>query len=181
MKFINQLLTESYRNLFSPSEKERWAEQVWDVLEKSYKPIGGIKGDGFNSPQDMVNSIPMWKLNTQNGQVKTVLMYKDKMGRKLTAVGTDGSEEGKKRLKDALKDEFGRAYTEVSGPLLSFIKKNFPQIYQQYRIPVDQAEEILGKKVEPVNDYMYKRKLGGEWVEKEMLGTPGQKITPKQK
>lgn len=180
MQFIQQLLTESYRNLFSPSEKQRWAEQVWDILQQSYQSVGGLKGDGFNSMQDMINNIPMWKINTEDEQVKSVVMYKDKGGRKLVAVGTDGSQEGKKRLKDAMKNEFSRSYSEVSGPLLAFIKRNFPELYQRYKIPVEQAEEILGKKLEPVNDYMYKREIGGDRVEKELIGTPGIKITPKR-
>lgn len=57
--------------------REKYAEQVWDVLQFSYRDIGGIKGSGFSSIQDMIDNIPFWKMVTKNGEVHAVVMYKD--------------------------------------------------------------------------------------------------------
>ena len=69
------------------------------MLQKSYAYIGGIKGSGFENPDNMVNKIKMWKIVKKNGKILAGIMYKDKNYRKAVAVFTDGTKEGKKRLK----------------------------------------------------------------------------------
>lgn len=44
------------------------------------------------SPDDMVKNIPFWKLYTKNDKVIMALLYKDKNGRKIVALGIDGSD-----------------------------------------------------------------------------------------
>lgn len=57
---FTQYLTEKFHNLFSAEQKEQYADQVWDILNQSYKPIGGLRG--IESKEDMIQSVPMWKV-----------------------------------------------------------------------------------------------------------------------
>ncbi len=93
MKFKNYF-TEGINNLFTKDKKQEVVDIVWDLLQKSYAPIGGIKGSGFNSKEDMYN-IPFWKTVTVNNKIVAGIMYKDKDFRKTVAVFTDGTKVGK--------------------------------------------------------------------------------------
>lgn len=74
-------LNERFVNIFSDEEtKRKYASDVWDILQKSYADIGGIKGSGFKTIDDMVKNIPFWKLSVHDGVVDAVAMYKDKGG-----------------------------------------------------------------------------------------------------
>lgn len=55
---FSEFLNESYVNLFKPDEKKVYADEVYALLQNSYKKVGGLKGSGFNSPDDMVARIP---------------------------------------------------------------------------------------------------------------------------
>ena len=123
-----QLLYEKYQNLFlsSQSQRELYAHEVWLMLQNAYSAIGGIKGSGFNSKEDMISKIPFWKLYFKDGKLKVVYMYKDKSGRKLVAMATDGSPEAKETLISDLKRNLKVSYMEVSGPLLGMILKHIP-------------------------------------------------------
>ena len=49
----------------SINRREKWVDQAWEMLNKTYAPIGGIKGSGFSSREDMIKNIPFWKLNIE--------------------------------------------------------------------------------------------------------------------
>lgn len=182
MKSLNEYisLVERYVNAFQADTaiRAKYAEQVWEILQASYKKIGGIKGNGFNDIQDMIDNIPFWKLGVRNGKVHAVMMYKDKSGRKGVAAGTDGSQEGKQFLKDILVNDFGRSYIEASHDLLRFMKYNFPDEVARHTVAPAQAKQILGKDVATVADdpEEYTRTIGGETIRKRMMGTPGRRI-----
>jgi len=183
MKFKDYfLLQESYTNIFLPQEKQKWKDQVWDIIQKSYKPLGGIQGSGFESPENMVEKLPMWKIYLSGGKLSAVVLYKDKGGRKLVALGTNGTPQSKKALVDILKNEFGRSYGEISGPLLGFVKKYLPEIVSKYAFTFDQAKEIAarnGDEIFPVSDsvHEYLREINGKMHQKLMLGTTGKSIS----
>jgi len=172
------IINESYTNVFTPQDKQKWKNEVWEIIQKSYKPIGGIQGGGFASPDDMVDKIPMWKIFISGGVVRAVVLYKDKGGRKLVALGTDGSRQSRKALVDILKVEFSRTYGEVSGPLLGFIKKYLPDVITTYGIPFEQAKEIAARNGDHIeqasdSDYEYLRELNSKMHQKMMIGTIG--------
>ncbi len=180
MTFL-QFICERYNNLFTAEQKQQFAPQVWQLLQTAYSPIGGLKGSGFKSQQDMIDNIPMWKVSTRNGSVKTVIMYKDRNGRKLIAMGTDGSLEGKQMLTNMLRSEFTRSYAELSGPALRFVQNKMPELVSQYAIPSEKVVEIAamnGKTVTPIDQYLYTREIGGHAAEKMMIGTIGKRIEP---
>jgi hypothetical protein len=199
-----QPLNESYVSLIGTDDatleaKRKYAQEVFDLLQLAYASIGGIKGSGFDSPEDMIENIPFWKLNVANEHVRLVLMYKDVGGRKLVATATDGSERAKRQMVDQLIPELDRAYGEKSGPSLGFFMKSVPfEALQPYLRTPDEAAAILNRDViqyagyegeltpgdertadrfPELREYFYLRDIGGVMKLKLMLGTPGKKIT----
>jgi hypothetical protein len=118
---------------------------VWDILQKSYEKIGGIHGSGFKSKQDMIDNIPFWKLYRLKDVIKTVVMYKDKDGRKPVAMGHDSSSEGRSMMNTFINNELelGRSYTETSSNALFVIIKQLSDNFIDYVIPIDKALEKL--------------------------------------
>lgn len=187
MKTFSQFLTEKITNLFiSDGEgRRKYADQVWDILQQSYASIGGIHGSGFKDKEDMIKKIPMWKIFRRGDQVKAVLMYKDKGGRKRVAIGTDGDKESKRMLAKMLIDEYktGRAFGEVSDASLNFIKKLLGDAINDVAVPVEVVKQLLpNDEIEAVDKYLYMRDIGGHMHKKMMLGNPKAKgvIDPKK-
>lgn len=190
MKEFTQFLNERFVNAFSTEEKTPLADEVWDIIQKSYAKIGGIHGSGFKNKQNMIDAIPMWKAVRKNGKIVAVALYKDKEGRKRVAVGTDGSEDGKKGIFEIAKHDFTRAYFEVSGPSFGSLKRELGiEFLKQYVKSVEEAEYISGEKFGPPDEsdkmftgtpelqkYMYSRDIGGTAHTKIMFGTNGKKI-----
>lgn len=164
-------------------KKNQYADEVWDMLNRAYAPIGGLQGSGFGSKEEMIKRIPFWKLHIKDGKILAVMLYRDKNGRKRVALATDGTPAGKEALANMQKKELERAYTEVSGPSLRFLIRLFGSDHLlKWAIDIERVEEILGTSVEPVErteypdelkPYLYKRQLGGgAYAVKIMLGTP---------
>ena len=179
MKLVH--LFETIDNFFIRDTKSRkqYADRVFDVLTQSYKSIGGLKGEGFTSPQDMIDHVPMWKVARRGEDVKAVMMYKDTNGRKCVAMGTDGTPEGKRMLFGMIKEELSqaRSYAELSGPALKAYKRIAGSEYDNYLIPAKDVAKILGKEIKLTDDhYEYQRMIGDNMATKVMMGTPGNTI-----
>lgn len=162
------------------------------MLQNAYADQGGMHGSGFNSPGDMVDNIPMWKLSMKDGKVTSAAMYKDREGRKRVAIATDGSDHGKKAITDVVKSDLRmtRAHMEVSGKSLSFLKKHtnlhdYAHRYdaaKQYHekngdsitAPPEHDEELT--RHPDLKNYLYSRKIGNQVHTKVLLGTIGKKI-----
>jgi len=198
---VEHIITESYVNLFvDDAEKRRkYVDQVWNILQKSYAAIGGIKGAGFESPEAMLQ-LPMWKLGIRDGRVRAVVIYKDRGGRKSVAVGTDGSDEGKWFVTDIYKNELERSYGEKSKAALGKMMKMFPfDVIEPFLVSPDRVAQMSpDDRIIPIKqvqrrewptdavmtldkypqlvDYGYLRELGGNMVFKVMLGSPGKDI-----
>jgi major membrane immunogen (membrane-anchored lipoprotein) len=109
---IKQIITERYVNLIHDNErKDLYKYAVYDLLQKSYANIGGVKGSGLEDP-DSMKSIPFWKIAVKDGKVIAVVLYKDKNGRKAVATGNDGSLAGKRAILDIIRKEKDRSYAE---------------------------------------------------------------------
>lgn len=180
---INEItLTETIDNLFidDVDKRKKYAQQVYDLLQQSYKSIGGIKGSGLDSPEAMIQKIPMWKIHRRGDEVTGAMLYKDKNGRKRVASGTNGSRDGKQFIGKAMAHEVtsGRAYAEISGPSLKFHLKILGDALYDYAVPFEKVKEILpNDEFEQIDEYRYKRKIKGEFIEKLMIGKPGTPIT----
>lgn len=202
MLSFKQYISENFKNFIGPKSKadrEKWADQVWDILQKSYAPIGGIKGSGFSSKQDMIDNIPFWKIYTKNDKVVAAAFYKDKGGRKSVAIATDGSDLGKKIVGDIFKASLGVSYGEKSGPALGTMMKTVSwDELKNFLMTPDQVEKVTGEtviaatkfgyenldekdkktydKFPQLKPYFYVRELGGEMHLKVSMGTPNLKI-----
>jgi len=188
-----ELLTERYFNAFKPEDKKKYAQEIWDMLQRSYAPIGGIHGSGFNSIDDMVNANHMIKVGIRNGKPVMAAIYKNKDGaRKKVAMGTDGSDEGIALARDSLKAEFttGRAYGEISGPVMGAVKKMIaPEILSTFLVPASEVSAMINKEItpgagpdmrtmgenDPYNQFYYQRNIGGEMHTKVAYGDPTNK------
>ena len=177
------VLNEGFANLFirDKDKRQEIADEVYQMFQKAYKPIGGLLTNGFQSPKAMVDKIPFWKIAKTKGKIVAAIMYKDKGGRKSVAASTDGSIEGKKRLKEMLKQEFTRSFGEKSGPILRFVKKAYPDLVKKYAIPAKDVAGILNAKEGEIElikgeKYTYVHNFHGTKIEKMMLGTPGKTI-----
>ena len=201
---VEHIINETYVNAVGNSDKamaikNQYKDQVWDVLQKSYASIGGIKGRGFESPEAMLD-LPMWKMGVRNGVVKAVIMYKDSGGRKSVAVGTDRSPEGGWFINDAYAPEIERAYGEKSKAALGKLMKTVPwDVLKNFTTSPDRAAQMMPEdkvvSVKQLNqedwpadakitldrypqllDYGYLRDIGGQMMFKVMFGTPGKTI-----
>ena len=203
MKSFREYLTESFKNLIGYRDiksKEKYVDEVWNILQESYKQIGGIKGSGFNSKEDMIDNIPFWKLFVYNNKVVAVVLYKDKEGRKIVASGTNGSEIGKKKIIEIFKSDLFRSYGEKSKGSLGLLMKIIPfDLLVDFLIKPDSVQKVLKDdniipilsvvreewpedaklmldKYPQLKPYGYLRKIGNHLVFKVMVGTVNKKI-----
>lgn len=201
---INQI-TEGFVNAIGFDEKaqatkEKYKDAVWAMLQKSYAPIGGIKGNGFGSPEEMVAKIPFWKIATKAGTPIAVIMYKDKGGRKSVATGSDGTPQAAKYIDDIFGNELTRAYGEKSKAALGKMMKLYPwNVIKNYIVDPDRVAGMQPQaRIIPLADvreedwppdasltiskypqllqYGYLRDLAGTLTFKIMLGSPGKSI-----
>jgi|AntDeeMinimDraft_5_1070356.scaffolds.fasta_scaffold08682_1 hypothetical protein len=201
MKFTQYLINERFVNLISDDpDKEKYVDQVWDLLQYSYRYIGGIKGSGFSSKEDMIKNIPFWKLAVNKGKVEALVMYKDKGGRKSVAVGATGSDWSIAKVADMMKNDIERSFGEKSKGALGLMLKQYPfNVIEAFLKTPKEAEGILKKggltpisdvpkdqwpadavktleKYPKLKDYGYLRELAGKPAFKVMIGTSGQTI-----
>lgn len=175
------VLNERILNITSIEDKRKYGDRVFEILSRSYEEIGGLKGSGFASVEDMINNIPFWKLVKKDGEIVVAHMYKDKEGRKMVACGSDLKKDNRAITKKFLLDDLtrNRSYMEVSGKVLDYIKRILSnEEYYRYAIPAKKVNELFpDKKIEIISEYEYKRKLGsGDDEIKVMFGTLHQPI-----
>jgi hypothetical protein len=202
MKSFKEQLRERFINLIQPNSDEdrlKYRDQVWDLLQKSYADIGGIKGTGFSSPDELVQKIPFWKLVVDKGTVRAVVMYKDSNGRKSVAMGSDGSDYANKHIASIVREDIKRSFGEKSKKALGLIMREVPWvILEQYIFTPDEAAKALGKETTAVTNlnlkdlpadaiftlkkypklmaFGYLRNLKGSPAFKVMFGTSGKTI-----
>lgn len=181
----SQMITESVVNLFDTDkkDKEKYKDQVWDIMQKSYEKQGGLHGSGFKNPDDMVQNIPFWKLDVVDGEVLCVVMYKfseNKSGvemRKCVGFGRLYDEDRKalisKKFINIIKHDLDRSIMEISDNVIEFLRKIYGPQLDKYKFTVDQVKQILKKDdIVKVDDYKYERKIGGNIKhEKLLIGT----------
>ena len=185
----NEILTERFFNAFTPKDKMKYSQQAWDMIQRSYEPIGGFHGPGFSNMEDMIASNRMFKFGIYNGKPVMVAIYKDddQGGRKKVAVGTDGSDAGVKLARNSIEAELhtGRAYGEFSGGPWGVAKKKFPpEVLTTFLVPASEVSELIQKEItpgagadmrtqgenDPYNEYYYQREIQGHWHTKVAYG-----------
>lgn len=178
------IFLEHYVTLFNDNEKDfmkkkEYLDQVWDVLQKSYAPIGGIAN--MSEPEDLLDPELGWKMVTRVGKVVAVTIYKIQgKTRKIIAGGTDGTKQGKEDFYKMCSEEVKRiernSWAEVSGSMEGvFLFK-----LGATPIPVEISNKILQDKGKNIisNDkdgFHYTRNIGGKPYEKIMFGNVPEK------
>jgi hypothetical protein len=201
LKF-KKYLEERYVNAIGTRDldvKNQYKKQVWDLLQKSYAGIGGLKGNGFQDMETMVAKIPMWKMAVNNGTVEAVVLYKDKGGRKSVAMGCSGSPYAKKTVADMMKNELKRSYGEKSKAALGTMMKMHPwdvlepfvqkpdavakiaagdtiTPLSKHKGPLPKDAQMTLSKYPQLKDYGYMRDIAGQPTFKVMIGSPGKSI-----
>ena len=171
---LTNLLLERFVNLHNPQEMSKYIDVIWDILEKSYAKIGGFKS--AKDKEDLMRKSGLTKLVVKDGRVVAVKIYKDELGRKSIAGGTDGSMEGKRWLIKISQEDIqqNRAWGEVSGAMEHIMLKN-----GAVPIPSSIAAKILGKPIlsyDP-DGYHYTREIMGEPHTKIMVGDVDKLLT----
>ena len=169
---IYEILKEEYRKdiLTKSDDKNRFADDVWAMLNASYARLGGFKS--FDNKTHMVNDPGMWILIfDENENLIAALVSKYQYGNKLVGMGTDGSQESKKQLiylMQYLKRQ-QNFWTEASGPAEKFFNNlDIPKIESKH------AEKLTGKQILDYdeNGYHYTRFISGQPIRKIIMGYP---------
>lgn len=174
-------------------QKEKFKQTVFELLQKTYEAVGGLKGNGFNSPDDMVKNIPFWKLVLRSGKISAGAMYKDKNGRKRVAIFNDQSDKGKADMFKIMVEDVqqDRAYVEVSKGSLGALKKRYGiEFIKKHAISTNDVKKYSDEKISleiseddpellkhpELEPYFYRREIAGKLETKIMLGSVGKKI-----
>lgn len=173
------IFIEHYLTYFDRDDKEQYVDEVWNILQKSYASIGGLKG--MSSKEDLLDNGNFWKLVRKGGKIVACNIYTTKQGgRKMVAGGTDGTPEGKKAFYDMCREEVKMVergtWAEVSGAMegIYLFKLN------AVPIPIEIAKKILKDKHKEIlsvdkDGFHYVRLIGGEPHEKIMFGNVPQR------
>jgi hypothetical protein len=164
---IKSLLSERFVNLFGKEKIEPYLNDIWNIMQKTYEPVGGFKT--ASSPEELLNKVDFAKLVRKNNKIIAAVLYKDKLGRKSIALGSDGSEEGVKWVKQIAKEDvnFQRSWGEFSGKAESLMLR-----YGGVPILNDLVGEILGKEIisKDPDGFHYTRMIQGTPTRKIMIG-----------
>jgi hypothetical protein len=173
---IKEILDERVINLHKEDNKDKYGEDVWNILQKSYESIGGFKTAA--NLDELKEKSGMWKIVKRGDDITAVRIYKDQFGRKGIAMGSDGTTKGKKDTLMLCKDDikFGRAWAETSGAperlMFKFGAKPIPAYFAPY---------LVKKHILSVEDdgYHYTRLIDGHPHVKIIMGNAT--ITPAEK
>ena len=160
------LLIESFVNITSTQDKDKYLDIVWNMLQTAYEPIGGFKS---STKESLIRETDMWKLCRRNNNITSLLLYVNKKGHKLIGGATNGTSEGKKDLYKMIDEDikFKRAWAEVSGAMEHLYIK-----FNANKIPNTEAEKVLGKHIISLNPdgLHYTRLIAGHPHEKMLVG-----------
>jgi len=165
---IADILTERFVNVFTPDDKQKYADEVWDMLQKAYEPSGGFAT--ASSIEELIAKSAMWKLVMRDGDISALTIYKDVHGRKAIASATNQSLKGSKDYKmiRTADHKLERSWAEVSGkPEILFHKMGAEPIPNKF------AHILTSKHILKLNDdgYHYTRLIAGDPHEKIIYGT----------
>lgn len=169
--FLESLILEHIVNCHTKTDMEKYKDQVWDILYKSYKYCGGIAG--VNSIDDIIDDSTLWKLTRRGDTITSIIVYSNKRGgRKICCLGQNGTEQGKLDLKKMMNEDGlypdRESWGEFSGAAACTALNQ-----GMMPIPASIAETIMyGKKFldTKADGFFYTREIGGKPHTKIMLG-----------
>jgi hypothetical protein len=153
----------------STSEKHSYAEEIWQLINHTYKDLG-LYGASLSN---LLQTAGKWKVEvSQDNHIIAGALFRNLKGNKLRLVFHNGSSEGKLALKRIMKETLinGNGYWgEISGPLeQSIIKLGAKPVPSKF------AEEILDL---PIDQYEkdgihYYRNIEGHLKIEAIYGKP---------
>jgi len=163
-----EFLTERVLNLFDRPSKERMADKVWAMIQRSYANVPG----GFATAatvEELIAKSALWKVVTRNGEPTAAIIYKDQFGRKGIASCTNGTKQGYKDYTHVRETDtrLGRSWAEVSGkPEQIMIKAGAKPIKAKF------AAVLTKKEILDYNPdgFHYTRLINGQPHEKIIYG-----------
>lgn len=156
-------------------EKAQYANAVYTYLEKAYSDCGGINlANGFADAEDMVKSIPVWRLTFQNNKLISVMLFKVKSNKfKMVAYAPFIQIDLAIRKSD-LQFMLNNSYVELSGKLLSITLKEIKSTWRNFvsKFPKETLKkelislcEYLETEILPSNSEVMYKKLKNEYPE----------------
>jgi hypothetical protein len=162
-----ELLQERVINLHTKEDISKYIDVIWDILQLTYKPIGGFLT--ASTKQELINKTDFVKLIRKNNKIVAVAIYRDLKGRKAIAKGYDGTQLGKESVKMMYREDVSqnRAWGEFSGGAERMMLRS-----GGIPIPNTMVEDILGKPIMSKNQdgFHYTREIMGEPHEKIIIG-----------
>jgi hypothetical protein len=176
-----EFLTERILNLWSPEQKAKYADVVWDTLNRSYQKMGGFKSAA--NIEELIDTPGLWKLVQRGDTITALGIYKpvektNNMKSIAAATETEldpekniyvATTQGKKDLMMIKSEDIrlNRSWVEVSGPAEKLMLKMGAK-----PVPNKFAEFLTGKKVLDLNSdgFHYTRLIQGEPHEKLIAG-----------
>jgi hypothetical protein len=176
-----EFLTERILNLWSPEQKAKYADVVWDTLNRSYQKVGGFKSAA--NIEELIDTPGLWKLVQRGDTITALGIYKpvektNNMKSIAAATETEldpekniyvATTQGKKDLMMIKSEDIrlNRSWVEVSGPAEKLMLKMGAK-----PVPNKFAEFLTGKKVLDLNSdgFHYTRLIQGEPHEKLIAG-----------
>ena len=155
-------------------EQVKYADNIFDLIQTAYASIGGHAN--YKSSDDIVGkegSSDYEVINLDDDpDIEAVSVSKSNpSGQKFTATGHDGSKIAKSVVVNHKADMLKKSgnFIEVSGRIKDILlAKGVPLVTDE-----DTIEKALkGKDVKMNKDGSYRRKIGGIWHEKVLLGNP---------
>ena len=145
-------------------------EEILDLIQKAYAPIGGHPN--YKSVSDLAGSDYEIIDLDDDPELDAVTVTKQRAGgTKHVGIGHDGTSQGKRgaigRTIDKLDEPTN--YIEASGAIENILRKaNVTQVTDEETI----RKALKGKEIEMYDDGSYNRVLGGKKYRKTMWGKP---------
>ena len=133
--------------------KLQFGNKVYNLLETAYKDCGGINlANGFKNVDNMINSIPVWRLSFVDNELISVMLFKVKSNKLKMVAYAPLSEIDPAIRKSDLQFMLNNSYAELSGKLLSITLKEIKNNWQNF--VSHNPENIINKKLIPLNEYL---------------------------
>lgn len=189
-----QLICEHFVTLFhnNQKEKEEYIDEVWDMLQQAYKPIGGFKT--ADTKEELMYKADIWKLVRRNGKITACKLYTSKKGGGRKSIAGASTTDGKQDLFKIVEEDVKMVDREVWAEVSSAMEYLMTKYGAKY-IPIEIVEKILkGKELNHNGDdyhanskdceripykpgYHYIRNIGGKPYRKGMVGNLPKSIT----
>ena len=150
--------------------KETFLEQVWSILESSYRRVPG--GLHFASPAELIATTDEWHLIIKNQQVQALTLHKYKRGLKLVALAKARTPEARLALTQLVNYALRHGWMELSDKAESFVMRECEG--HRFMINASLATRLLNKVILPSasDTFHYQRTIMRTLKTKLLLGTP---------